>query len=202
MVQGRYLRKDDGKEELGKSDEKRLLSNDEVREQFLRWRKLNYAVWNKLLKRSFVVDNRLYNKEGIINEDLLWTFYLIKHLNNAQLCSDVTYYYYNRPGSILSGSDAKDIGQSYAIIFNNILHNLTVGKEKEELRGYESTFCVVLANYLRLVPELKPVLRLYKRQAKQYDCWTVNFTISAVAIVSHFVNPMGLMNQLNLMRKN
>lgn len=107
MVQGRYLRNYAGKEELGKSNEKRLLSNDEVRVQFLKWRKLNYSVWNKLLKRSFIIDNGLYNNEGIINEDLLWTFYLIRHLNNAQLVNDITYYYHIRPNSIQTGVSKK-----------------------------------------------------------------------------------------------
>ncbi|MBR3959994.1 MAG: glycosyltransferase family 2 protein [Bacteroidales bacterium] len=201
MVQGRYQMKGDGKEALGKSDEKRLLSNDEVREQFLRCRKLNYTVWNKLVKRSFIIDNGLYNKEGIINEDLLWTFYLIKHLNNAQLCNDVTYYYHIRPGSILTGGSKRKKGQSYVVIFNEILNYLTPGKEREELKGYQSTFCSELANYLRVVPELKPIIRLYKRQAKQYGCWSVYFTIITVAFLSRFCNPMGILKRLNDLRE-
>lgn len=197
MVQGRYLRKDDEKEELGKSDEKRLLSNNEVREQFLRWRKLNYTVWNKLLKRSFIIDNGLYNKEGIINEALLWTFYLIKHLNNAQLVNDITYYYHIRPNSIQTGLSKKKKGQSYIVIYNEILHNLTPSQEREELEGFQSTFCAELADYLRFVPELKPIIRFYKRQAKQFGCWTVYITISTVAFLSFFCNSTAVLKWLN-----
>lgn len=200
MVQGRYLMKNNGKETLGKSDTVRIRNNDEARNQYLNWRKLNYAVWNKLLKKSFVIDNRLYNKEGIICEDLLWTFYLIKYLGHAQLCNDVTYYYHIRPGSILTGGSAEKKGQAYAEIFNEILHNLTSGKEQSELKGYQSTFCSVLANYYRCVPDLRPVLRLYKKLVKHYGCWLVYFTISIVALTSRFGNPKGMLNKIDKLR--
>lgn len=200
MVQGRYLRISEGEETLGKSDDVRILSNDEARNQYLNWRKLNYAVWNKLLKRSFVVKNKLYNKEGLICEDLLWTFYLIKHLSNAQLCNDVTYYYHIRPDSILTGGSAEKKGQAYVEIFDEILYNLTLSKEQNELKGYQSTFCTVLAEYYRCVPDLRQVLRLYKKLAKQYGCWAVYFTISNVAFVSRFGNPLNLLKKLDDLR--
>jgi hypothetical protein len=121
-------------------------------------------------------------------------------LNSAQLCNDVTYYYHIRPGSILTGGSKRKKGQSYVVIFNEILHNLTPNKEGEELKGYQSTFCAELANYLRVVPELKSVIRLYKKQAKQYGCWSVYFTISTVAFLSCFCNPMVVMKWLNDLR--
>ena len=200
MVQGRYVTSDGEKEILGKSDEHRILNNDDAREQFLFWRKLNYTVWNKLLKRSFVLDNKLYNKEGIINEDLLWTFYLIKHLKNAQLCKEVTYFYRIRPESIISGGKEKKIGGSYVVIYDEILNNLTMGKEKGELKGLQSTFCMVLANYYRCTPELLPVVKLYKRQAKHYNCWNTVLILTIVALVSRFGNPLGLLKLLNGLR--
>lgn len=83
MVQGNYLKISDEKEELGKSDNVRALCNDDARDLFLNQRMIIEFVWNKLLNRSFVVDNRLYNKEGIINEDLLWIFYVIKNLKKC-----------------------------------------------------------------------------------------------------------------------
>lgn len=201
MVQGGYSRVQDGKETLGKSDTVRILSNEKVRKQFLLYRTLNYAAWNKLLKRSFVVDNRLYYKEGIIYEDLLWTFYLIRCLDNAQLCQDVTYYYHIRPGSILTGGSVEDKGQGYVVVFNEILHNLTPGYEKEELGGFQTTFCTVLAKYFRYVPDLKAILRSYLRLAKQYCCWDVCLILSAVAFVSLFCNPLGILEKLNRLRE-
>ena len=196
MVQGSFLKTIDNKEFLWRSDTKLILGNDEVRYQFLNKRVINYGVWNKLLKRSLVIGHHIYNKEGIINEDLLWTFYLIKHLNIAQLCNDVTYYYHIRQNSISSGSALKTKGQSYVRIFDEILHNLTMGKEKEELNGYRYTFSRVLADYYRAVPELKMVIQLYKNLAKQYSCWLTYLTITSIAIISHFGNPMCVLKKL------
>lgn len=196
MVQGSFLKTIDGKELLWKCDTKRILGNDEVRYQFLNKRAINYGVWNKLLKRSLVIDNHIYNKEGIINEDLLWTFYLIKRLSKAQLCSDITYLYHTRVGSIVSLSSVERKGKSYVAIFDEILNNLTIGKEKEELEGYRCTISMVLANYYRDVPELNTVVRLYKNQTKQYGSWSAYFVITIVAFISRFSNPMGILKIL------
>ena len=196
MVQGRYQRKGDGIEALGKSDNVKILSNEEARYQFLERRTLNYTVWNKLLKRSFIIDNQLYNKEGIINEDLLWTFYLIKHLDYAQLCEGVTYYYHSRPDSLLSGRDPRRRGLSYVVIFDEILHNLTPGDEKSELKGFHTTFCAQIANYYRCVPELKRVLQFYLKQARMFGCWKVYLTVSMAGLICHFVNPINVFKRL------
>ena len=200
MVQGNYVRTGDAKDYYGKSDTCRIVSNEEARQQFL-YRKLNYTVWNKLLKRSFVIEHRLYNKEGIINEDLLWTFYLIKHLSNACLCKDITYYYRYRPDSIMVSGSKKKKGQAYASIYEEMLQHLTLGKEKSDLTLFLSTFCSVLANYLRSVFELKPVLRLYQRQARCHGAWTVYLTLVTVGTVCRFTNPYGLMAWFNNLRR-
>lgn len=146
---------------------------------------------------TFLVDNQLYNKEGVICEDLLWTFYLIKYLCNAQLSNDVTYYYHIRPDSILTASGVQKIGRNKVLIFNEMLQNLTSGKEKSEIKGYLSTFCAVVANYTTSVIELKPLIRLYKKKAKQYGCRSVTIIITAVEFVSHFCNPYKILYVLN-----
>lgn len=200
LVQGRYLRKDDGKDELGKSDEVWIWNNEEARNQFLHWRTLNCAAWNKLLKKAFIIDNRLYFREGASNEDFLWTFYLIKYLNNAQLCKDITYYYHIRPNSILNDGNITKIGQSYVDIYEEMLHNLTQNEEVSELKGLQTTFCVALGRYFRCVPDLRSVLELYKKQAKQYGCWSVYVTLSTVAFASRFGNPLSVLRKLNDLR--
>ena len=114
--------------------------------------------------------------------------------------NDVTYYYHIRPGSILTGGSTEKKGKAYAEIFNEILHNLTPDKERGELIGYQSTFCTVLAQYSRCVPELRTVFRFYKKSAKQYGCWSVYFTVSVVAFASLFGNPMGVLGKFDNLR--
>ena len=200
MVQGNYVRTGDGADYYGKSDACRILSNEEARQQFL-CRKLNYTVWNKLLKRSFLIDHRIYNREGIILEDLLWAFYLVKYLSNARLCKEITYYYRYRPESIMVSESREKKGKGYAIVYDEILHNLTSEKEKSDLKGFLQTFCAILAGYYRDVPELKPVLRLYKKQAKCHRCWDTYFILTTVAFASRFGNPMDILQKLNGLRR-
>ena len=200
MVQGNYVKTGDGDDYDGGSVDHRIKTNDDARYQFLQLRRLNYTVWNKLLKRAFVIENRLYNKEGIINEDLLWTFHLIKYLSNACLCKEVTYHYLIRPGSIRTSESMKKMGQSYAIIYDEMLHCLTPGKEKGELKGLLPTFCAMLASYYRCAPEMKPVVRLYKRQARRYGCWPAYLTLVVIAPVCRFGNPSGILMRLNHLR--
>lgn len=200
MVQGQSVLVDNGHERKGNSAQVRVLSNDEARRQYLYWRHINYCIVNKLLSRSFIIDNNIVNREGLVNEDLLWTFYLIKHLSNAQLCEDVTYYYLTRENSIITGTKKPVLGLSYANVFNDILNNLTPGKEKEELLGYQTTFCVVLSGYLRMVPELLPVLKFYKKQSVRYRAWAAYVTVSVTAFVSRFFNPARLLGWLNNLR--
>ena len=199
MVQGGCLRIENGKEDLWKCSEIRLFNNDEVRKQY-QLGTLNGAVWNKLLKRTFVVDHQLYNKEGLINEDLLWSFYLVKNLKNAQLCNTITYYYLIRPGSILKGSSLNRKGMSYVQIFGEILQNLTPGRERMELKRYCRNLCLALAKYYRDVPELNSTLKEYKKKVKQYDCWSEYMVVSSVALVSNYGNPLGVLMKLSTLR--
>lgn len=200
MVQGSHVRINNEKKELFVSENIRIVGNDEVRNQFLKWRNINYCAWNKLLKRSFIVENGLCFKEGIIHEELLWTFYLIKFLKKAYLCHEFTYYYKLRPGSIVTGKKITERGKSEVIVYDEILHNLTAGKERDELYGLLYNFCEVLANYMRCTPELKRIQREYRQVAWQHGCWYVCLVLTIVAVISRFGNPMVILKKLNMVR--
>lgn len=95
MVQGNSLMKSDGSEtllyRLGHAIS--ISNNDEARKEFFENRNIYISVWNRLLKKSFVEENELYCREGLVFEDLLWVFYLMKHLKKAYLCEATTHYY-------------------------------------------------------------------------------------------------------------
>ena len=202
MVQGSYIRVyDNNKEERHQTETIKISNNLEARKQYLKYRNINYTVWNKLLKRTFIIDNQLYNKEGLINEDLLWTFYLIKHLNNACLCNEVTYYYCLRPDSIVNSSTLEKRGSHFVIIYDEILHNLTIGKEQEELNGYLINFCRLLATYKRTVPEFKRILGLYKELAKHYGCRLTILTLSVFGTLCEVCNPYNFLVKLYWLRR-
>lgn len=200
MVQGNYLMITDGDVKPGKSESCIISNNDDVREMFLIHRKLNEFVWNKLFKRSFIVENNLYNKEGIINEDLLWIFSVIKVLEKAILCKDTTYHYRIRKGSIATSTNSNKQGHSYFIIYDDILHNLTVGKERAELNGFLYNFAYNYAAYRRCEPKLENIFRLYMKQMRLYDCRYGTFVLSTVSFMSRYLDINVILQCLNRLR--
>lgn len=51
----------------------KVLSGPEYMEKAIRSKSYNNGVWNKLYKRSFLIDNELWFKEGLVYEDILWS---------------------------------------------------------------------------------------------------------------------------------
>lgn len=83
---------------------------------------LNYDIFpvmaqNRLVKRSLIVDNNLYFKEGIIHEDCYWTFFLAKHVQTLSVCTKPTYYYRENPNGITGKINReKEIKAFHAIV--------------------------------------------------------------------------------------
>ena len=57
---------------------------------------------NKLIKRDFLLSNKLYFKEGLIHEDNLWSYQLSAWVHNIAIDRQVTYIYHlNKKGLTL-----------------------------------------------------------------------------------------------------
>lgn len=63
---------------------------------------LPVTAWNKLVRRDFLLQNKLYFEKGIYHEDCLWTFQLISVLPSLAIISDNTYCYSVNPDSIMN----------------------------------------------------------------------------------------------------
>lgn len=201
MIQGNYLKISDEKEEFGKSETISALNNDDVRDLFLNKRIFNEFVWNKLIKKSFIVENKLYNKEGLINQDLLWMFHVVKYLKKARLLKDVTYNYRIRPGSIVTGSSKKKQGDSYAIIYDEILNNLTPGKERGEIYGYLYNFSFAIVSYMKYAPKLKPVYSQFKKKTREYGLWYCFMVLTVAGYLSNMGITPHVLKTLNKLRR-
>ena len=98
------------------------------------------CVWNKLLKLSFVKEKKLYNKEGILFEDILWTFYLIRFLNHAAFVHHVTYLYHRNKNSIRSAAQNEERTRHISIIFKEITDQIENGRRKDETARWAYLF--------------------------------------------------------------
>ena len=76
---------------------------------------LYMMAWNKLVKRSFIIDNDLYFKEGIIHEDDLWSFRVMLVIDSIGILNQKTYFYLLRNGSITKENSSKNIIYKYNI---------------------------------------------------------------------------------------
>lgn len=80
----------------------RLTNNRAIRLQYLSQQQaFPIPAWNKLVRRDFILKNNLFFKEGIIHEDVLWTFHVIQKLTSVSLLPQTTYHYFQREQSIV-----------------------------------------------------------------------------------------------------
>lgn len=59
------------------------------------------SVWNKLIRKSFILDNHLFFKEGVYYEDTHWQFFAAKYLKAVAFARKNTYVYTIRENSIM-----------------------------------------------------------------------------------------------------
>lgn len=130
-----------------KRKNRELKGNDEVYGWYYQeGKKRTNTVWNRLLKLSFVKENNLYNKEGLLLEDRLWNYYLIRCLRHAIILPDVTYIYYRRPASIVASISAEKKRNHRGIIFREMADHVVLGERVEETKNRVKGF---LQNYMR-----------------------------------------------------
>ena len=119
-----------------------LYSNEEVLNWFYKGKTTRPEyVWNKLLLLKFIKKNQLYNKEGLLYEDRLWSYYLIHCLNRVAFVCDVTYLRHIRPNSIVTSTKIEKKIQHYGIFYEEFAKNIVPGERIEETAFYARIFC-------------------------------------------------------------
>ena len=141
-----------------------LYSNEEVRNWYYKGKTTRPGyVWNKLLKLEFIKNNHLYNKEGLLYEDMLWSYYLINCLNRAAFVCDVTYLRHIRPNSIVTSTKIEKEIQHRGMFFEEFANNIVPGKRIEEAALYTRIFCY---HYIDAHdnPSYQYVYRIFRRE--------------------------------------
>ncbi len=142
-------------------------SNDEVRSFSLHHDWLPVNAWNKLVKRSFIFAHKFFFKEGVLYEDILWRFYLIKYLSCISFIEDITYVHRRRSGSIMTGTSNEVSAYNRHIVYQDIITNLTEGHEREEIAYYGSAYYTQCLSFASFHPAMKETLQLYFEKARQ-----------------------------------
>ena len=89
--------------------------------------KANMSTWNRLVRRSFLIDNLLSFHEGIVHEDDCWLYFMAKYAKSAAFTNQGTYLYYMNSNSIMTScsksSFRKRLDSCY-VISNIIIDDL------------------------------------------------------------------------------
>ena len=109
--------------------------------------------WNKLLKKSFVEDNELFFKEGIIHEDVLWSFKLACAAKSMFSVPVRLYNYYVRRSSIMTSMSIEKDLSAYIGVFDDICDYVRVtGRQygRWEYAMIEGKKCGIMYSLLHL----------------------------------------------------
>ena len=65
-------------------------------------RRIITSAWNRLIKRSLVLEKDLFFPVGMIHEDMYWVYFFSKYVHAAAFSNNGTYIYYTNEGSIMT----------------------------------------------------------------------------------------------------
>lgn len=91
------------------------------------------TVWNKLIRRDFLVRNNLYFEEGILYEDDLWIFKLYCCRPSFRCIPKLTYIYHVRPASTMQIFSELHLLSKVVIFFKSVSYLAFV---KKDMLGY------------------------------------------------------------------
>lgn len=191
MVQGNVKRHKSIRESLRQFGKKYVpiaTTNEEVRKTYFHLKQMNVTVWNKLIRRDFLINNDIFCMEGVLFEDYLWTFIFLKYLHKVAFVSDITYYYRIRPNSISTGTDQRTKDINCSIINYEIMTHLTPGFERDELNFYARDINGLYVNRMYDVPEFKKVFLLCRDNCRQYGGWWLRLLLTFGQLLGNYRN--------------
>lgn len=155
-----------------------LRTNEEVCKWYYHGIKPN-IVWNKLIKLSFIKANRLYFKEGIIYEDLLWCFYLMRCLTHMYYIPDITYLYHRNQFSIRARTKSEEKIKSYECIFKEMTDRLVPGERLEETVRWAYLLGSLYIDYYDR-SEFQRIYKIYHQELSNWGQRSALFRLSMI----------------------
>lgn len=95
--------------------------------------------WNRLVKRDFIIKNKLFFVEGYLQEDTIWSYQIQKCISSIAFCFETTYWYRYNPNGIMNGMGKMREAKSFARVFNYVLDDLL---KCDKIEPYEVKYLV------------------------------------------------------------
>lgn len=186
-----------------------LINNsDETALQKLLSRELFHTSWNKLVKRSFFTEHQLYFQEGIINEDLLWSYLLFLKMKNILVIPRITYTYKNDNPLNISNTSQKRIRaiiESRILICNTIID--TPPRLKKSFIDYYAYILFILVRaiylyegHLKVVSDLHDDLFILRNRFLK-SIWKGKCYLLLLYSLFYVVKPFNFITRLHIFRR-
>ena len=118
---------------------------------------------NKVIKKSFLTEHELYFPEGIIHEDMYWSFFLAKHTKSASFLNKGTYIYYlNNNSTMTSISNQARIKRFSSRLFASEAFCADLDKEQKASRRQRHFVAGNLTSAMIEVAALHSLTHWYK----------------------------------------
>lgn len=134
MIVGDYTTTQDGEKSMLNMESGAIKPNDKVLQTYAEG-KWYVMAWNKLCNRRFLIENELYFEEGVLHEDVIWTFKVACKANSIYIENRPTYIYNIRQSSIMTSMSIEKDVSIYVKAFDCIVD--FVKKENRECGKYE-----------------------------------------------------------------
>lgn len=112
--------------------------------------KTNRTAWNRIIKRSFLIDNSILFPVGLIMEDHYWLYFISKYCNAASFTNKGTYLYYRNENSIVNSMSKSFLIKRYSsyitisnTIINDLIHRSDIQTYHKMYVGEALVFCMI-----------------------------------------------------------
>lgn len=109
-----------------------LMTSDDIINAFIS-RKIAWNAVNRLIRKSFFIDHKIFFTPGLTSEDLLWNFETLPLLKKITTIRDFTYIYYTNPNSIMT-STANNL--KYALDLIEIANKMAIAVNRHPSKPY------------------------------------------------------------------
>ena len=111
------------------------------------------SAWNKIVRRSLLVENNIQFEEGILGEDNEWYYHVVMAAKSVVLVDKSLYIYRRRKGSTTTTTTRKNLMDQLYVLnkWANILDNSQENSKSKVIRGsLAKQYCSALIIYARL----------------------------------------------------
>lgn len=180
-----------------------LTCGKQIRQDMLRLT-IYHNAWNKLVSRQLLLDDHILFEEGILFEDILWTFLLFAKIEKAILAPKVSYIYENNATSIMNTTSQRaDYAiHSYVVTCNKILdapyEDLQVDQEIYVLNVLMLAIDIAMQN--EASPQVKKELSHSKKRLLQNSIKNGHVVLALFLLVMY--PPIKYLLKIHLFRRN